>query len=74
MAAQEITDIPTEAEADEVVTTFKSIGCHPVEKAPQGDGKWTVRVITCPGPRVSHSLQQRILSIPTPYFRTGIFG
>jgi hypothetical protein len=74
MAPQEITDIPTEAEADEVVATFKSIGCYPVEKAPQSDGKWTVRVITCPGTRDSHSLQQRISAMPTPYFRTGIFG
>jgi hypothetical protein len=72
MATQEITDIPTEVEADEVVATFKSIGCHPVEKVPQSDGKWTVRVITCPGPKVSHILQQKLSSMPTPYLRAGI--
>jgi hypothetical protein len=74
MAIQEITDIPSETEADEVVATFKAIGCYPVEKVPQGDGKWTVRVITCPGSRVSQSLQQRVSSMSTPSFRTGIFG
>jgi hypothetical protein len=63
MATQEITDIPTETEADEVVATFKAIGCDPVEKVSQSDGKWTVCVMTCPGHRVSHDLQQRISSM-----------
>ncbi|MGC2422912.1 MAG: hypothetical protein WA666_01000 [Nitrospirota bacterium] len=46
---QKITDILTETEADEVVATFKAIGCDPVERVKQSDGKWTVRLITCPG-------------------------
>ena len=46
MTTQKITDISTETEADEVVATFKAIGCDPVGKVKQSDGKWTVRVLT----------------------------
>ena len=65
MATQKITDIPTETEADEVVATFKAIGCDPVDKVKQSDGKWTVSVITCPGPKVRRSMPENISSIPT---------
>lgn len=70
MAIQKIADIPTEAEADEVVATFKAIGCDPVEKVKQSDGKWTVHVITCPSPKASHSTRYFINA--NLYFRTDI--
>ena len=44
MTTQKITDISTETEADEVVATFKAIGCDPVGKVKQSHGKWILSV------------------------------